>query len=153
MNSSEVRRCDAIRVNAYNDLCLGVRTNNKRLIDSATNRMSVCGSRRDQVGFSTTDILEHFNRVDGKFNTLSSLLRKKQQSLRDYYKTVSSNNGAGNNSASQRSALSRDIHDLGDSVRILYSLLEILTDLLRNRGAIISVMAEERCTAETVSVR
>jgi hypothetical protein len=153
MNSSEIRRCDAIRSKAYNDLCLGVRTNDKKLIDSAINKMSVCGSRRDQVGFSTADILEHFNRVDGKFNTLSSLLQYKQQALRNYYKTVSDSNGAGNTNASQRSALSHDIHDLGGSVRTLYSLLEILTDLLCNRGAIVSVMAEERCTAETVSVR
>jgi hypothetical protein len=152
MNNSEVRRCESIRVNAYNDLCHGARNNDQKLIDSAMNRMSVCGSRRDQVGFTTADILDHYNRVDEKLNHFNGMLQHKQQLLQSYFRTVSDSNGADNTKASQRVSLSRDIHELGDSVRILSRIFSVLTELLRRRGELVSAMTEERSAVTSVTV-
>lgn len=152
MNTSNVRHYDHLRNVAYNDLCRGVQTSDEKLVDSAVNRLSVCGSRRDQVGFSIGTLEEHYERVSEKLNRLSTLLASKQKALREYHLKVARDNGAGNHGADIRQSLNHDIQVIGTDVRILSRIEVILADQLRRRGIVLA-MREERHSNVTVTVQ
>ena len=154
MDIREVRRCNALRNAAYNDLCRGVQTGDEKLIDNAASRLSCCGSRPDTVGFTSAMLREHYDRVTDKLNRLNGSLQYSKRELQKYYLQVARDNGAGNRNNHIRQSLSRDVHELGQDVRILSRIQSVLGAELRRRGEVVSIMVEERhSNAAVVAVR
>jgi len=125
----------------YNNLAIGIRTRNVKMIEAAKQGLALYGSKPTDIGFTSATIEGHYNRVTDKLSKFSMLLDKVGFDL------TKINRNSSRSVMQQRVTLSRTAIEITEDIRILSGIQEILAAELKRRGTIVEVMVEERHVA------
>ena len=144
----------SFKTTTYNQICLGVQTNDKKLIERGQKALSVYGQVGGDIGFTSAEISDKYDYLSEKLESMNRNLNSVSLKLSKVNIRLYRSNGAGvsKKDINERKQLSAMVVDFGDSIRIVERIQTILGDELKRRNNHINAMAEERHSIETVTV-
>lgn len=144
----------SFKTTTYNQICLGVQTNDNKLIERGQKALSVYGQVGGDIGFTSAEISDKYNYLSEKLESMNRNLNSVSLKLSKVNKIFYRSNGAGvsKKDINERKQLSAMAIDIGDSIRIVERIQTILGDELKRRNKHINAMAEERHSIKTVTV-
>ena len=143
----------SFKTTTYNQICLGVQTNDKKLIERGQKALSVYGQVGGDIGFTYKEISDKYDYLSEKLESLNRNLNSASLKLSKVNKIFYRSNGAGvsKKDINERKQLSSMVVDIGDSIRIVKRIQFILGDEIERRNNHINAMAEERHNSTLVT--